>query len=396
MHFVEIAHRVLVEDDDVRFEPLEPPVLLRLQRLPHERQVVADDAHEQDRQVAGDAVRPQTALAEHVRRDDVRRRAASIRPPTARAKRAARTGPPPRRRCPGDGDRSARAPARARTRVTRRGDRDRSARGPQPCPDRRQRRWRNRAAPRRPEASRTRCRRLRNGIEDDAGRSRQGAAVERDRVRDRPAAPDEARAIRFPLDRPLRPPLEAHDVHRPQAALPDFPRAPVRKQRRALGEIFGLDEQLAERRMREVVFRRSEHDLRVARHVDLADPEAAIGQLQAADLDIVFGGDGDIERRDDVVVATVERRFLRKEQDRVSLRLATSRVEGRRPDRAAPHVAQIDELAAVIARRIPPGACDVRVRAQTLATTACVGDTTRRTLPFDRNCVCGNGVCGVR
>ena len=51
---------MLVEDDDVGAQPLQAPVLLRLQDLPHQRRiVVADDADEQDREIAGDGVRPQ-------------------------------------------------------------------------------------------------------------------------------------------------------------------------------------------------------------------------------------------------------------------------------------------------------------------------------------------------
>ena len=63
VHLVEIAGGILVEDDDVGAQPLQAPVLLRLQHLPHQRHVVvADDAHEQNRQIAGNAVRPQTRL----------------------------------------------------------------------------------------------------------------------------------------------------------------------------------------------------------------------------------------------------------------------------------------------------------------------------------------------
>ena len=63
---------MLVDDDDVGAEAFQPPVLLRLKDLADQRHVVvADDAHEQDRQIAGDAVRPQAGLAELVRRDRV-------------------------------------------------------------------------------------------------------------------------------------------------------------------------------------------------------------------------------------------------------------------------------------------------------------------------------------
>src|SRR5437667_7510004 len=41
LHFVEIADRVLVEDNDVCAQPVQPPVLLCLQNLPEHRQTVA-------------------------------------------------------------------------------------------------------------------------------------------------------------------------------------------------------------------------------------------------------------------------------------------------------------------------------------------------------------------
>ena len=57
-------------------EALQPPVLLRAQHLAHQRQVVLlDHAHDQDRQVAGDAVRPEARLAERVARQELGRRA---------------------------------------------------------------------------------------------------------------------------------------------------------------------------------------------------------------------------------------------------------------------------------------------------------------------------------
>ncbi len=66
---------MLIEDHDVRALPFEPPVLLCLQDLTHERQVVLlYHAHQQDRQVAGDAVRPETLLPEPRLGEDLRAR----------------------------------------------------------------------------------------------------------------------------------------------------------------------------------------------------------------------------------------------------------------------------------------------------------------------------------
>ena len=57
---VGVAGGARVQDDEVGDEPLVPPVLVGEQRLAHERRVLELlDAHEQDRQVARDADRPQ-------------------------------------------------------------------------------------------------------------------------------------------------------------------------------------------------------------------------------------------------------------------------------------------------------------------------------------------------
>ena len=71
---------MLVQDHDVRAQALEAPVLLGLQDLAHQRQVVLlHHAHEQDRQVARDAVRPEPGLAERVARAELRASARSER-----------------------------------------------------------------------------------------------------------------------------------------------------------------------------------------------------------------------------------------------------------------------------------------------------------------------------
>ena len=64
LHLVEIVGRVLVDDDDVGDQALDPPVLLRLQDVTNQPEIVTFfDRHEQDRQVSGDTVRPQRRLA---------------------------------------------------------------------------------------------------------------------------------------------------------------------------------------------------------------------------------------------------------------------------------------------------------------------------------------------
>ena len=124
------------------------------------------------------------------------------------------------------------------------------------------------------------------------------------------------------------------------------------EQRGALGQVLRLDEQLAEGRVGQVVGGRGEDDLGVARDLDLARTIAVVGHRQPAHLDVVLGRDRDVELGGDVVVAAVEGRLLREEGDQVVLRLLRRGLEGGRPDRAAAHVAQVEELAARIAGRI--------------------------------------------
>jgi hypothetical protein len=74
VNLVQVAGGILVQDHDIGFQPLAASIL-RLKDPADEQDVlVARYAHQQDRQVAGDAARPQTRLAELVRRDRVRSR----------------------------------------------------------------------------------------------------------------------------------------------------------------------------------------------------------------------------------------------------------------------------------------------------------------------------------
>ena len=67
LRLVEILRRMFVEDHDVRAQPLDPPVLLRKQDLPDERQRV-DFRHpdEGNRHIAGNAVAPEVGLSQGV------------------------------------------------------------------------------------------------------------------------------------------------------------------------------------------------------------------------------------------------------------------------------------------------------------------------------------------
>ena len=162
-------------------------------------------------------------------------------------------------------------------------------------------------------------------IEHEAGGARQRPAVERDGILERAAAADEARAIGFPFERTVRPSFEAQHVHRPGAGIARVARAAMADQRAALGQELGFDEQLAERRMREIIARLRQRHFDVAGDVDLADAIAVVDELQDAHLDVVFGRDRDLEPRRDLLVLAVERRDVRQEGRGVALGLAPRR-----------------------------------------------------------------------
>ncbi len=138
-------------------------------------------------------------------------------------------------------------------------------------------------------------------------------------------------------------------MHHPCAGDAAVARPAMAEQRRALRQVLGLDEQLSECRMGDIVSGRTEYHFGVAGHVDLADPQAVIGQGEAPDFHVVFGGDSDVELRGDVIVPPREGRLLGQEYGGVPLALHACRVIRRRPDRPAAYIAQVHELAAVVA-----------------------------------------------
>ncbi len=141
-------------------------------------------------------------------------------------------------------------------------------------------------------------------------------------------------------------------MHRPRTRLTGLPTPPVADERGARGQVLRLDEELAEGRVGEVRGRRRQDDLRVARDVDLANAGAVIGHRHPPHLDVVLGRDRHIEPRRHRAVPALERRALRQKGDRVVVGLPVHWMVRRGPGRTAPDVAQVDELAARVARRV--------------------------------------------
>ena len=158
--------------------------------------------------------------------------------------------------------------------------------------------------------------------------------------------------------RAVRAAFEAEHVEGPDLFGIEPAGPPAAEQRRAVGAKFRFDEQLAERRVREIRGRRGQHDLRVAGDLDFPHAVAAIHDRQPPHFHVVFGRDGDLEVRRDAVVHTAERRALRRQRHDVVARLGERGLRRRRPDGPGPNVAQVDELAAPVARHVPPAARD--------------------------------------
>ncbi len=124
------------------------------------------------------------------------------------------------------------------------------------------------------------------------------------------------------------------------------------EQRCAFDQILCFEKQLAKGWMREIIGRARQDNFGVAGDIDLADPFALIDDRYPTHLDIVFGRHRDVELGGDLVVVATERGPLRAELDHVVVRLRRRGMVRGRPHRPAPHVPQVDGLAARVARRV--------------------------------------------
>ena len=221
------------------------------------------------------------------------------------------------------------APARARSSA----DRGSGARAPPPPRGRRPRPARNTAGRSPPGASRTRCRRLRIGSSttpavSESGRpsSAAGSCTVRPRPRNAARSVSHSTGPCTPRSSPST--CTAHAGRSLSLAL-----SPMTQEGRAVGEILGLEKQLGERRMREVLGGRREHDLHVACDFEFARAVSLVRQRQPPHLDVVFRRHRDIERGREVAVAPVDRDAIGAAGDQIVVRLVSRSADIRRTTR---------------------------------------------------------------
>ena len=189
-------------------------------------------------------------------------------------------------------------------------------------------------------------------IEHDAGRARQRTSVERHGIPGIPSAPQKARPIGLPLDGALRATLQAQHMHRPQRLLRRRPQPPMAQQRRAVGDVLGFKEELAKRRMGCVGRRGGQRDFHVAGDIDLARARPLIGHGQASYLDVILGGDGNVELAGERPITATDRHTLGPKRHQIVVRLHRRRLVLGGPRVAAPDVAQIHVRATRIERGV--------------------------------------------
>ena len=193
-------------------------------------------------------------------------------------------------------------------------------------------------------------------IEHRAGGTRERATVQRDGTVVAAAPAQKTRPAAFPFGRRLGSSIDAERVEGPGGRLGCGAWPASAEQSGTVRQVLGLDEQLAEGRVRHVVFLPPEHDLRVARDLDLPRLSTLVGEREASNFHVLFGRDHHLELRLDAIVGAAKHRALVRERDQVVFGFLGNGLVGRRPEPARADVAQVDEIAAGVGGPILPPA----------------------------------------
>ena len=322
-----IRRPVLVEDHQIDIEHLQAPVLVGPQQLSDDVEVFRlVDSHEHDRQVTGDAVRPQARCPAVV----------AFQQGGRRPQRRVRVEDPVRQsleqvRLVGVDAEVLQLDLCLRPRQDRGALVDGGLAvlvGEVQC-----------VRPRCGDAGRERrvdrgARSQADPVPQTEDRVQHGA----DGVRQRPPVDDrhggsdgmipaeESSAIRLVLDHPAGLGVDRGDVRGPDRVLEAGPRPPRRQQRPDSGDELGLDEEVLERRVGNVGSLRGQCDLGVRRDLDVALLCAEVGQGQAADLGIVFCRHDDGQVRGDRPVAARELGFVLGVDDVIAIGFLAARL----------------------------------------------------------------------
>ena len=216
----------------------------------------------------------------------------------------------------------------------------------------------HRAARRHPHATTQR----EDGIEDGADGVRKRPAVHhRDRRPDVAAAAEEAGAVGFDLRLAHRLAFDDGEVRRPDLGLAGRATTPRREDGAVPGEILGLHEELGEGRVRRVGGGRREHEFGVRRELDVPRAAARIRDRDAPNLGVVLRRDDDLERRRDRPVVPDELGAILGERDVVAVRLHAARLVAGGPHVPGLHVAQEDVAPPVVAGDVLAPARDAEI-----------------------------------
>ncbi|MCY1390258.1 hypothetical protein D9M71_50740 [compost metagenome] len=353
LQVLDVGRRAFVDDDQVDIQTLHPPVLVGPQQLAEQRQVlVVVDAQQDDRQVAGNRQRPQPRLAAGAAADGFRRGAETHIGIQQRCGQALVV-----RRFlgldieiaqlhlglgPGQGLGTLEGIALVvlvdqREQFVPRTGHQRPERGA------------HHLAGRYPHA----LAQAEDRVEYRALAVRQRAVLgNRQRVAQPTAPAEEARAVGFELRGGDHLALDHREVRDPDRRFLRRTRTAGGDQRAELGQPLGLHEQLGEGRVRIVGGRRREHQFGIGGEFDIAGAASVVGQGDLAYLAIVLAGDQHFETGGQRVLALQELGVMFLEEHFAAGHFRAARLQRRRPHRPALGIAQEDEAAPVVTRRV--------------------------------------------
>src|SRR6185437_4483468 len=146
-----------------------------------------------------------------------------------------------------------------------------------------------------------------------------------------------------------------------------------RNDRRMLADPFRLDKEIAERGMLSVRVEGLQHDLGVARELELARHGGPVRDRHAPDFSGVVGRYHDLHPRVDVAIPAMERDAITGKRDMIRVSIDGHRLVGGAPYTSTRHVLDVYPLAVVVTRRVAAPACNHDI-AVTTVTAAGVRD----------------------